>query len=73
MAIFKWVGEIARPTLVQTLGPVLLIRMHCCDGVYVEVEPDDAVNGFQINEEISVTDDRCLRAFRCDPRFSEVL
>jgi len=73
MVNFRWKGEPARPLLILTQGPVLMVRVRCGTGNIHEYAAPDQVNGFQLNEDIGNACEcvRCLRILRNDARFEE--
>lgn len=75
MARFKYLGEPARPGLVQSYGPCLKIRTRLKDGSVQELDPVPPATEFVVGEDIGhdITDERALRLFRADTRYEEIL
>jgi hypothetical protein len=74
MARFKYVGEPARPGLVERYGDCSLIRVPTKEGKMVEVRPPGGKEFFTVGEDIGVDveNSRTLRSMRADPRFEEI-
>lgn len=81
MPKFKWLHEIARPSLVTSYGPTTEVRIPKKNGTIRTCTPDNPAVGFQTDEvlkdevraEINFQDERSIRALTVDPRFEEVI
>jgi len=72
MARFKYLGEIARPSVVKVYGPCEGIRIPKNNGTYQTIMGPPG--GFVIGNDIGVdiVDERSLIAMRADPRFAQI-
>ena len=78
MALFKYLGEPLRRSLVKVYGPSDKIKIPMQDGTWNEL-PAPSRRGWRANDILSkdgssynFTDERALRCLRADPRFEEI-
>ena len=74
MAVFKYIGDGLHMSLHGShgqRGKAVAFRYRMKDGTKVEHTPDGKP-AFDVNDELTVTDERVIRHMKVDPRFELV-